>query len=528
MTNTVSAEIRDQSPPPAEELLARMRQLLLDRSSAFAPPNAPGTSPPAPSSHRALRSLEDTYGPAATQPGRRLNDLLHGSAAWDLFERPVRGRGRLPRAPDLTRCDPLLQVMRESGELAERERMLGERDRALLTIQSNPTTTYGERSAAARHVYDRYFAAVVELTNDYRPGYQELRRAVGTIPPLIAPRVRSRPMLQPPLMTRLFQTCHTTGDDPPALPEMPQDENRPSLRLTVGPTAAGLLDDRAWDIAAIAVCAFFVRTSGSDPAARFPLLVDDYFDWRGVDPRKRTADARREIDARIRLLCSADDLRIDMTTELWLPDQDTGRRRKTLIQTGGSFLARHSGLYRPTPWRSEVEDEPLYGHYIALADWARPFLEARAMIGVFPKRLAEYDLRRQQWERRIGWYLTFQMQNQRAKMSSGESDKKDATPARVVLPHSLKMRTILQNSRAPWEEMARTNPGKVIRQWVDTLETLRRDGLLASYACLDGAVDGSDLPLRNRLNTMLEHRYVVAPGADLARPARPKPGKTGA
>jgi hypothetical protein len=78
------------------------------------------------------------------------------------------------------------------------------------------------------------------------------------------------------------------------------------------------------------------------------------------------------------------------------------------------------------------------------------------------------------------------------------------------------MKTVLQNSHVPWEEMARTNPGKVIKQWVDTLETLQRDGILSGWSCLDGMPDGSNLPTRSRLSALLEYRYQFVPGGDLA------------
>ena len=52
------------------------------------------------------------------------------------------------------------------------------------------------------------------------------------------------------------------------------------------------------------------------------------------------------------------------------------------------------------------------------------------MLGVCLRRLAEYDLQRQQWERRIGWYLVFQMNNQASKMTFREviQDGKAAHP----------------------------------------------------------------------------------------------------
>jgi hypothetical protein len=210
-----------------------------------------------------------------------------------------------------------------------------------------------------------------------------------------------------------------------------------------------------------------------------------------------------------------------MGTELWRLDPETGRRRKTEVAARGAFLRRHSSLYRPSPWLSETENEPLFGHLVSPGEWARPFIEERAMVGIYLKRLAEYDLRRQQWERRIGWYLTFQMHNQGAKMTFQDVDG-DGKGVRVTPQHSLRMKTVLQNSHVPYEEMARANPGKVIKQWIDALDTLCRDGILESYACLDGAADGSDLPTRSRLSAMLERRYLFVPGGALSQRLRRK------
>ena len=118
------------------------------------------------------------------------------------------------------------------------------------------------------------------------------------------------------------------------------------------------------------------------------------------------------------------------------------------------------------------------------------------MLGIHLKRLAEYDLQRQGWERRIGWYLVFQMNNQASKMTFQDVTKDGKTRTLVTPQHPAQMRTVLNGSHVPWEETARTNPGKVIKQWGDALETLRKDGIIGPCPCLDGAADGSDLPAR--------------------------------
>jgi hypothetical protein len=94
----------------------------------------------------------------------------------------------------------------------------------------------------------------------------------------------------------------------------------------------------------------------------------------------------------------------------------------------------------------------------------------------------------------------------------------------VTPQHPLKMKTVLDGSHVAWEETARTNPGNVIKQWNDALETLRKDGILGPCPCLDGAADGSDLPARGRLAALLERRFQFVPGRDLLPHLRAKRG----
>jgi len=527
--STESAAAADRSEGFAEDLLARLQRHLLERARAtpFATLDTGANT-----ARETLRSMERTYGIAATQYGRRLHDLLTGTTAWMLFERPKPRSGRrLPQIRELSACEPLLRVMRESGELAERERCLQARDAALITISQDPTVGEPMRRQLMREADDRFFADLARIGEAYRSYYQGLRRATGTIPPLIGPRIRSRPMLQPAGIAHLFAACH--GERATLFTAVPEEpgafvyrSGRHALTLRPGPGEESppfeLLDEITWDIAAIAICALFVRTSGRDINTPFPLLVDDYFDWRGVDPRKRTLEMRQEIDSRIRLLVS-DQLVFQTAIDLWLADPATGRRQKTAIETTGNFLVRRSGLYRPRIWHSEAENEPLYGHMVTLGEWARVLAAERAMIGVFPRALAEYDLRRQQWERRIGWYLTFQMQNQGSKMTFEEVVSESGNRAVQVTPqHALRMKTVLANSHVGWAEMARTNPGKVIKQWIEALETLQAEGVIGGYTCLDGAADGSDLPTRSRLSTMLEYRYQFLPGTETVKQLRLK------
>jgi len=525
----------------AEALLENLQRILLDAAQDVQSSSA----------REAMRAVERTYGVQATRYGRLLNDLVAGSYAWDLVEGPATHGPHLPRIHELCQCEPLLRVMRESGELAEREGLLRQRDAALAAVWREESATDEDRRLAAESVYDDYFDGVRRAAEAYRPHYEALRRAAGGgVQPLTGPRVRSRPLLQPPLMALLFSACHLdkqgrfapAGDDRrggveyrhgknaiqilPAEPTPITRRNttldREALAAWAGgdvPADLAMLDAMAWDVAALAVSAFYVRTDGADIDSSFPFLIDDYFGWRGVDPRKRTRELRRQVEARLELLCS-DRVQVRSETELWLTDSKTGRRTKTAVIAEGPFLVQRARVFRRASDGGDAPD----GYLLSLGEWARKFVEERAMLGVCLRRLAEYDLQRQGWERRIGWYLVFQMNNQASKMTFREAIK-DGRPRTLVTPqHPLKMRTVLDNSHVPWEETARTNPGKVIRQWCDALETLRKDGVIGPYACLDGLPDGADLPARGRLAAMLEHRYQFIPGKDLLAHLRAKNG----
>jgi len=130
------------------------------------------------------------------------------------------------------------------------------------------------------------------------------------------------------------------------------------------------------------------------------------------------------------------------------------------------------------------------------------------MLGPYFRRLAQYDLRRERWERQIGWYVVTQLQNQSPYMTLELVDKEW-----LIRPQQpLTLVSILNGSYMPWERMKRNEAGAIIRQVLSALETLKRDGLIGAYTCLDGTPDGSDLPERGRLETMLPGRYLIEPG----------------
>lgn len=481
---------------------------------------AAGDSP----SRADLRAAEREHGATATRAGRLLSDLVAGSRAWDLWEgppgRPARGQdARLPRLHELCVCEPVLRLMRESGELAEREHLLRERDAALAAAWGRAEASDEENWLEAEAIRDGYFEAVARVTDAYEAHYEALRQAAtGSPTPLAAPRVRSRLLLQPPLMTLLFAACHQEQEGIGA------GECRRGGNALAWAGGDALLDAMTWDVAALAVSAFYVRTGGNDFDAAFPVLVEDYFAWRGTDPRKRSRELREQVAARLEFLCSGR-MQTRSEAELWLTDPDTGRRRKAAMVAEGPLLVKRSRFFRPPAGAGAGEAEPeTAGYLLSLGEWARPLVAERAMLGVSLRRLAEYDLQRQGWERRIGWYLVFQMNNQASRMTFQDVTKDGKTRTVVTPQHPLRMRTVLSGGQVAWEETARTNPGKVIKQWGDALDALRRDGILGPTPCLDGAADGSDLPARGRLAAMLERRYQFVPGRDLLPHLRAKRG----
>lgn len=271
----------------------------------------------------APRVVERAYGTKATRAGRLLSELTEGSFAWDVFEDMAVAQGvsdvpAVPRSGLLARCEPLLKLMRASGELGERERLLRARDARLQSLWLDSRLSDETRHAQVADVHADYLDAVETLAQTFRAFYESQRRTSrDAVLPLVSPRIRVRPLLLPPLMAALFAACHGPGL-PPAL--CVADADRP------------LLDSMTWDIAALAACAFFARTPGANVDDPFPFLFDDYFDWRGLDPRKRAADLRRQIDARLQFLCS-DRLALHSQLTLWLLDPKpvaakNGRRRR--------------------------------------------------------------------------------------------------------------------------------------------------------------------------------------------------------
>ncbi|HEX5324176.1 MAG TPA: hypothetical protein VFW40_10345 [Capsulimonadaceae bacterium] len=530
-----------------QDVLLEAAQMAGDEQSAGKPAQA------ARQAQRALRAVERSYGPSATRYGRMLSELVSGSSAWDLFPELRYAEQQGPRIYELCQCEPVLHAMRSTGELAAREKLLEERNARFSALWQDGNLTDEDRRYETEALYADYFESVARISATYRPRYDELKNtAHGYVAPLPSSRIRASVILQPPLMALLFSACHMKKDgafapisqggqsgmelrqgtnalqivmgDPADIPADNLGTDRDAIQAWAGALEADLdkLDETMWDIAAISISCYFARTGGQDPDASFPLLIDDYFNWRGVDPRKRTAQLRKEIDARINLLCS-DRLQLFSETHLWLTDRASGQRRRTQVITQGPLLVKKSRFFYKNASPQELMQRQVPdGYVLTLGSWAEKFIEERAMLGVFFKRLAEYDLGRQQWERRIGWYLMFQMNNQASKMTYKDVSDGGRTHTIAEPQHALRMKTVLAGSHVRWHEMREANPGKVIKQWCDALETLRRDGLIGEYSCLDGAVDGSDLPPRGRLEAMLDRRYQFFPGTALLPHLRAK------
>lgn len=285
-----------------------------------------------------------------------------------------------------------------------------------------------------------------------------------------------------------------------------------------------MLDDTSWDIAALGVTAFYARTDGTDIDKPFPLLFSDYYEWRSTDPRKRSEETNRGIQQRIELLSDVKRVKIFTRGKLHLPDK-SGRLVLTEIVTEGSFFGSASKFWRTGQLRlifSESDRVP-DGYLLRLGEWAREYVKAKAMLGMNIKRLAEYDLRRQLWERRIGWRLVFLLQNQASKAKTRTKTEKDGTTRTIVKPqHPFTTQAILDNTGIPWEHMAKKDPGKVIRQFVTALETLKADGIIGEYQCIDGNPWGESLPIHGRLKTWLAWRWYFLPGPIQARFLRKK------
>ncbi len=280
-----------------------------------------------------------------------------------------------------------------------------------------------------------------------------------------------------------------------------------------------LLDDMAWDVAALTLTAFFHRTSATSINEPFALLLRDYFDWRGTKASHRDYETKVAVWDRLRLL-SSQRVRLAGPCELYTTDLVTGRRRKERFRAEGPFLVFHATLSRETDCSEQAslpfDDFGLtLGAKLTLGDWATKFIEARSMLGLNLKRLAEYDTRRQHWERRIGWYLLFQMQNQ-APHSQIEAKMVSGVKRTIYTPQQpLYMKTILEGSRLTWRHTAEKNPRRIIRHFCDALATLKSDGILGDYRRLGGPSDLSDF-CRNKdyIEHAVKTRWLFMPGKE--------------
>jgi len=270
-----------------------------------------------------------------------------------------------------------------------------------------------------------------------------------------------------------------------------------------------MMDGETWDLAVNLVVAFFERTRGDDARVQFPYTLRDFCDWRGIDPRNRTSDFYRQVHDRLTLLSDEKRVRLLCRTELHLPDAH-GKMKKTPVITKGAFVSRGDAFWIQAQGRLPYDDDLPDGYMVTLGSWAYAYVEARAVIGQYARKLSEYNLQKERWERQMGWYLVFNFYNQKNQVKS-------VGKVKTLKPQQpLKMRTILDKSVPSWEATQKTNAGRVISQFLSTLDNLSRDRIIGGYRCLDGAADGSDLPQRGRLEAMLDRRFEILPGKLIA------------
>lgn len=271
------------------------------------------------------------------------------------------------------------------------------------------------------------------------------------------------------------------------------------------------LDSMMWEIITIAAVGFNLRTKHRSVDERFLLLNRDYFDWRGINPQSVTPGLRQDVDDRLQVLFRA---QIHTETALYVTDPATRRKTKMNVVASGPFLVEIERYDRA----GRQGRGPPYGYLVTLGEWARKMVEEKAMLGVYPRQLATYHGQRQQWAQRIGGYLVFQWQNQGSKMRFYEED---GIP-KAIPQQPLKLRTVLDRANLDWESLRAHDPGRVIENFINSLERLKQDGILAHYECLNGPADGKGLPRKGKLDRMLGYRFMFYPGPELVRHLRPK------
>lgn len=342
--------------------------------------------------------------------------------------------------------------------------------------------------------------------------------------------------IQPPLVWALFGACHNLGS---VTDYFLGADKRPSARFSYGKSRIALplttplplelrnagtkkeevdawvqgqaqaelgqLDTQTWDIVVWLFVTFFSQNGDKDASRPFDVWITDYFNWRGVAPSNRSAKRRREVVDRIRLLST---LHFYLDEALY---QKVGGRQKKPLPQSGLFLKAQPLNDGECSDDGEAAAVDPVSFRVTLGEWAQPYIEVSAMLGIYNRRLSEYDQSRQKWERQIGWYLVSMMQAQGSRMKFKQTGEK----VEVDPQQSLKMESILTGAGLNWKGMQKNDSGVIISQFLSALERLKADQIIGDYKCTKWPDDGSDLPVRGRLHGMLSRTYMIWPGPDM-------------
>ena len=101
-----------------------------------------------------MLEIERSYGVKATHYGRLLSDLVMDSFAWELFAKRDKQGNYTSQIRGLCECEALLRVMRDTGELADRERLLRERDTGFVATNAPVAPSHGTGGRTHRETQD--------------------------------------------------------------------------------------------------------------------------------------------------------------------------------------------------------------------------------------------------------------------------------------------------------------------------------------------------------------------------------------
>jgi hypothetical protein len=385
-------------------------------------------------------------------------------------------------------------------------------------------------AAEARDLERRERAAVAPHSVFERPGT------------LLRSQEQTARTLVPPIVQTVFQLCGP--DKPAAAMELLQQDKRMGLRFPAAakaenyvslspdqpiPTALrnarererleawireqtqadlSLLDELCWDVFMACLVTFFKRTPGRDIRERFTFLFSDVFAYKDIKPTHQSPELKGAIFERMRYL-SSQRLILSSSQPLHVLDPVTERRKLQAGAVHGPAFGWLGDVYSvPDGKLTTEEGKTLQGVRVTLGEWARELVSNEAYLGQALLKLGRYNSGRQLWERRIGFYLLFQLYNQATRAAWREVDG----DLRMVAPQQpLCLETILNGAGMDWKRQGQATPSKLIHNYTTALEKLNEDGLFR-VQCLDGPADGSDLESRGRLPQLLKRRFNVLPG----------------